>query len=184
MPFKDADKRREYNRRYQKVYYANNSKKRKNAVAIRRKNIRLWFDQHRRKAKCQNCGLSGETCPWLLEYHHRVEGSKTAAVGHLVGNGYSQKRILEEMAKCDILCSNCHRRHHYEEKLEGVTYSDHGKKETIDLDTIEDTTKKFEISKRRLKQKSARRKIRKQRTAERENNLNMPGPSIDEPEHS
>jgi len=161
VPYKDADKRRAYNRRYQKVYYANNAKKRKTAVALRRKNIRLWFDQVRRESNCSRCGLSGETCPWLLEYHHRVEGTKSTGVSHLVGNGYSKKRIEEEMAKCDILCSNCHRLHHYEEKLAGANpFGKHAGKPAIDLDTIDDPVRRTHIKSRRKSEKKNRRKMR------------------------
>ena len=182
MPFKDPDKRRAYNRRYQKVYYANNAKKRKTEVALRRKNIRLWFEEVRRKAFCTRCGLSGENCPWLLEYHHEVQGSKTSGVSHLVNNGYSKKRILEEMNKCDILCANCHRRHHFEEK-EKTGKSEFvvaGGKETIDLDTIEDSISMHVRKKKRKKEKRIRMKIRKNRKAEMKEGNNFPGPSIDE----
>ena len=180
MPYKDADKRRAYNRRYQKVYYANNAKKRKTEVALRRKNIRRWYDEIRRESNCSECGLSGETCPWLLEYHHRVAGTKTAGVSHLVSNGYSRKRIEEEMAKCDILCSNCHRIHHYEQKLVGKGPEHVGGKQTIDLDTIDDPLRVNAIKTRRKSQKKNRQKVREKRKAELKDKQNMPGPSIDE----
>lgn len=181
MPYKDADKRRAYNRRYQKVYYANNAKKRKTEVALRRKNIRRWYDDVRRKTNCSKCGLSGETCPWLLEYHHRVPGTKIAGVSHLVSNGYSRKRIEEEMAKCDILCSNCHRIHHYEEKLEGKNvHQESGGRPTIDLDSLDDPRKINHIKSRRRSQRKQRQRVREKRNEERKDNHNTPGPSIDE----
>ncbi len=182
MPFKDADKRRAYNRRYQKVYYANNAKKRKTEVALRRRNIRTWFEELRRKTECGRCGLSGLECPWLLEYHHRVEGTKTTNVSHLVSNGYSKKRILEEINKCDVLCSNCHRRYHYEEKQRTGTsrFVKDGAKATIDLDSMENRTEANYKETKRRKDKKDRQKVREKRKAELKKGNNYSGPSIDE----
>ena len=33
---------------------------------------------------------------------------------------YSQKRVLEEIAKCITLCRNCHHEYHYFEKENGI----------------------------------------------------------------
>jgi len=27
--------------------------------------------------------------------------------------GYGRKKILDEMAKCEVLCKSCHMKHHY-----------------------------------------------------------------------
>jgi hypothetical protein len=32
----------------------------------------------------------------------------------LASRGYSQKLVLEEMEKCDVLCANCHKKIHWE----------------------------------------------------------------------
>ena len=60
--------------------------------------------------KCQKCGFSH---PAALDFHHKNENEKEYDVSQLVRNGNKDK-ILKEIEKCIILCSNCHRIHHYE----------------------------------------------------------------------
>jgi len=51
----------------------------------------------------------GETVPIVLEFHH-VRGTKLDEVSRLIGRGASIPALRAEIAKCDVLCSNCHRR--------------------------------------------------------------------------
>ena len=51
----------------------------------------------------------GETDPVVLEFDH-VRGNKVADVTAIVGHGYAKEKIIEEIEKCDIRCTNCHRR--------------------------------------------------------------------------
>jgi hypothetical protein len=41
---------------------------------------------------------------------------KDVNIANAIGNGWSKKRILREIAKCLPLCSNCHRKLHYRER--------------------------------------------------------------------
>lgn len=54
---------------------------------------------------CEGCG---ERDPVVLEFHHI--GEKDMEITRMVGGGWSIKRIQEEMGKCQVLCSNCHRK--------------------------------------------------------------------------
>jgi hypothetical protein len=54
------------------------------------------------------CEMCGETDPIVLEFHH--VGGKDMTITTMTGGGYSMKRIREEISKCRVLCSNCHRR--------------------------------------------------------------------------
>jgi hypothetical protein len=54
---------------------------------------------------CVDCGESDVVC---LEFDH-VRGEKGGEIGRMLGD-YPCPRILEEIAKCDVRCANCHRR--------------------------------------------------------------------------
>jgi hypothetical protein len=47
----------------------------------------------------------------MMDFDH-VRGTKQANVAELI-NTLSKKRLDEEIAKCEIVCSNCHRARTY-----------------------------------------------------------------------
>lgn len=55
--------------------------------------------------KCADCGLPHPY--WRLDFDHREGKQKT--VSKLKLGCYSRERILEEIARCDLACVNCHR---------------------------------------------------------------------------
>lgn len=82
------------------------------------KQVRLnWLNKTRSiitKAKsvgCDNCGLTDIEC---LDFHHRDPATKSFNIGLSLGT-YSIKKIVEEIAKCKVLCANCHRKLHAKE---------------------------------------------------------------------
>jgi hypothetical protein len=47
--------------------------------------------------------------PYVMDFDH-VRGKKEFEIGHQSAKGtMSFDRILEEIAKCELVCSNCHR---------------------------------------------------------------------------
>jgi len=62
-----------------------------------------------RGGKCEICGYS--RCSEALEFHHIDQGSKDFGISD---KGYTRswERIKKELAKCLLLCSNCHRELH------------------------------------------------------------------------
>ena len=70
-----------------------------------RKKNREFVDRVKRMHSCVDCG---ESNPVVLEFDH-VRGVKRKSVADMVYNYYSIKSIKEEIRKCDIRCSNCHR---------------------------------------------------------------------------
>lgn len=55
---------------------------------------------------CTDCG---EDDPIVLEFDH-VRGKKSAGIAVLIRKGASMARLTAEIAKCEVVCANCHRR--------------------------------------------------------------------------
>jgi hypothetical protein len=60
---------------------------------------------------CEDCGRRFPPC--VMDFHH-VKGPKLGTVAYMwMSRKYSMHLLEEEMAKCVLICSNCHRiRHH------------------------------------------------------------------------
>ncbi len=75
-----------------------------------------WFRAFKRKLICLRCGCDD----WrTLDFHHRDPTTKIAGIATLVRRGVkrvSKEKILQEIAKCDPICANCHALEHYPEK--------------------------------------------------------------------
>lgn len=67
-----------------------------------------------RAGGCIKCGESRLPC---LDYHHR--DGKADKLGDMARmRRYSVAKLRAEIAKCDVLCANCHRWHHHEKRQE------------------------------------------------------------------
>lgn len=60
--------------------------------------------------KCERCEY--DKCPDALEFHHLNPNEKEAAWNEM--RKWSWEKVLTELDKCSILCSNCHREVHSE----------------------------------------------------------------------
>ena len=110
MAYKDADKQREYQKEWirkneeQKEKNKLNSRNRKKLIAERMFNHKLMI------GKCYSCNIYDHPC--CLDFHHLGEDEKKDTICRLVGGGYKWEKIEEEMNKCILLCSSCHRKLH------------------------------------------------------------------------
>jgi transcription elongation factor Elf1 len=107
MPYKDVGKRKEV----KKKNYSKNRKKVVERVKERKIKIRKWFNEYKEKLSCLKCG---ENHPATIDFHHLEE--KDHQVTHMVHYGYSIEKIKKEMDKCQVLCANCHRKLHWENR--------------------------------------------------------------------
>ena len=62
--------------------------------------------------KCIKCGY--DKCIYALEFHHRDKETKKAKPTYIIMR-WSWKRVKEELDKCDLLCSNCHKEQEFKE---------------------------------------------------------------------
>lgn len=68
-----------------------------------------WFNSLKNKP-CADCGK--EYPPCVMEFHHLDPKLKSFGLGQ--GRfRHSREDILEEIAKCILLCANCHRLREY-----------------------------------------------------------------------
>ena len=97
---------------FNKTYFEGSAKEKHLQQVRERKNAardaaREYAWEYLSTHPCIHCG---ESDPMVLEFHHRSDEEKDMAVGYMVSGGWSIARIKSEMAKCDVLCANCHRR--------------------------------------------------------------------------
>ena len=74
--------------------------------------LRALLESHKTDP-CMDCGR--EYPPYVLDFDHRDPTLKLAKVSSLVYRG-SEQLLLTEIAKCDLVCSNCHRIRTHEKK--------------------------------------------------------------------
>jgi len=106
MPFKDPKKRKEYKKSWHIKNRVHNRKLRK----LRRQEIKNWFTNYKKNLACEICG---EKHPATIDFHHK--SNKDNEVTQMVHWGYAFENIKKEIAKCQVLCANCHRKLHWKE---------------------------------------------------------------------
>ena len=143
MPWSDPAIRRAYMRkRYHehreqeharaRAYYQKNrdavlvksaQRARETATIERRKELRqmkmeyrqAWVSDYKRGHGCSVCGESHPAC---LDFHHREPQDKATHGKHSSVSSVMRKwkweRVLAEIALCDVVCANCHRKIHSE----------------------------------------------------------------------
>lgn len=84
-------------------------------VRQRRKERRAWYRAYVRQPvedyrQAHPCLLCGETETCCLDFHH--SGEKTKSINRMLSERFSLDQINAEIAKCVVLCSNCHRKLH------------------------------------------------------------------------
>lgn len=71
--------------------------------------LRVWV--HERKTASGGCAECVVDDPAMLDFHH-VTAEKDASISEMLANGRSKTAIDSEMARCRVLCANCHRKEH------------------------------------------------------------------------
>lgn len=99
----NADKKNEYSRRW----YKNNKPTAlaRNANCRRAKIARMV--ERFKSAPCMDCRQSYPPC--VMDFDHRPEERKLFGLGGTAIAAYALERVMAEIAKCDLVCANCHR---------------------------------------------------------------------------
>lgn len=91
--------------RARRLYWYQNNKIRQNEHTQRlRRKRRLFINALKIGKACFDCGNLFE--PYVLQFDHRPGETKQFTPSRMVV--CSEKTILRELAKCDLVCANCH----------------------------------------------------------------------------
>lgn len=104
----------------QRKFYANNREQVIAEVMQRQSRIRDYV----RSAKDRPCADCGECYPFYVMQFDHVRGTKEFNLARASQHGYGQVRVRDEIAKCDVVCANCHAIRTYERSHEGVVLVD------------------------------------------------------------
>ena len=98
---------REHRKVYDKSFYSQHAVT-KTASAVKRKRSLLdWYRALKHGKSCGICGFAGDECQ--MDYDHKPGHIKFMEVSKMVRLGYEREKIALEIAKCWLLCANCHR---------------------------------------------------------------------------
>lgn len=91
MPYKDKEKQK---------------KAQRESVNKRRKSLYDLIDviKDRPCADCKN-----KFHPVAMDFDHLPEHNKSFNISRAANRNYSIESVLEEIKKCEVVCSNCHR---------------------------------------------------------------------------
>ena len=72
---------------------------------------RSWVEKYKTGLECAFCGEKHVAC---LDFHHNDPATKLFNVN--LGNisKHTDQEIRDEISKCTVLCSNCHKKLHYD----------------------------------------------------------------------
>jgi len=116
MPIHERSEKRklydkEYHKTYSPIWYKENKKEHYQKRVERKTKLKQWLYEYKKHLKCSKCGYNSHGA--ALEFHH-PNNDKDTHIGQMICNVTSQEKILKEIEKCEVLCSNCHQILHWE----------------------------------------------------------------------
>lgn len=112
-----ANRDKEKNKEYQHKWYLKNVEKQREKVRITKLNRRARYHSYKSSLKCELCGENHPSC---IDFHHIDSNVKEVDISRAATH-LSWGKLMEEIAKCKVICSNCHRKIHWEQRKENIT---------------------------------------------------------------
>jgi len=110
----------ECRREYDADYYQRTRTTRLEQKRAQLAEIMAWYRELKSGRPCQDCG--GIYHPAAMEWDHLPGAVKVAEVSRFLQTQRSKQAILAEIAKCELVCANCHAVRTYE-RSRGVAQS-------------------------------------------------------------
>ena len=113
MPYADPEVRKQKHREYSRRHYEKNKEASIARIKANKLRYQKQWAEFKSTLKCINCGFDN---PAALDFHHVIKDPDNQKLYEILRrNAYT--RAMEEIKKCVVLCANCHRIHHHEERL-------------------------------------------------------------------
>lgn len=101
----------------QKRWYEKNKARHIANVTARRRavvaEVRAWVRELKSTTPCTDCE---KTYPYyVMDFDHL--GDKEYELSAMVTHGHALEKVKAEIAKCEIVCSNCHRQRTFERSM-------------------------------------------------------------------
>lgn len=90
----------------QRRHYLSHRSYYRNRNRLKRQQLTEFIRQAKEGKPCADCGKLYP--PYVMDFDHRDPSTKTAIISYLP-RLQSWARLKAELAKCDLVCANCHR---------------------------------------------------------------------------
>lgn len=98
-------------RKYSAERYRANPAPTRSRIDKKKSKLRKLLETLKDEAPCMDCNVQYPY--YVMDLDHRDSKTKVLAVSVLANNGVSEATLREEIAKCDLVCANCHRKRTY-----------------------------------------------------------------------
>ena len=110
-------------KKFKLKFYHDNKEKYAPAYAERSRKTKLWFYSVIREAKDKPCMDCSVKYPYyVMDFDHRDRNDKLFNISQWSRHGLSRQLLLNEINKCDVVCSNCHRERTNKETLNNEVF--------------------------------------------------------------
>lgn len=73
--------------------------------------LRKLVEEYKTNKPCVDCGVIYP--PYVMDFDHLDPTTKVDKISRLAAQTTSKEKLLAEIAKCDLVCANCHRERTY-----------------------------------------------------------------------
>jgi len=97
---------KECHKKLRRNHYLKHKEKILEQVSILKSERQNWVSSLKNNKPCVDCK---NTYPhYVMDFDH-IDDNKEFSISWAAMNGLSKERISEEISKCELVCSNCHR---------------------------------------------------------------------------
>ena len=108
LVFSDRLRRQKKRELREKMVYSEDAREVKEPEILRMRRILLI-----REIKELGCMTCEEKHPACLEFHHEDSEAKSFSIASHINRALTLKDLSNEINKCILICSNCHRKEHH-----------------------------------------------------------------------